>query len=308
MKRRLGLLVAVLGLATACSGDGAAKKPPAARGSTDATPDAGGESVVVTMESFPVPPGGEAYRCQNFANPFGGANVDIDRFEAHMPHGAHHMIVFFMDDPTMPPLADGELEECSGSEFHPNVFGAQTPDGVIDLPEGVGVAIPSTTGLRMQIHFVNGSDHEVTAGVTTSFHVAMPGSIVNHAGQLLFTNLDIDVPPSVPTKVSKTCPLPKDISLLGTSAHIHSHAVDFVATANDTTLYHTTGWSDLTPKVFDPPLELSAGTEVHFTCSYVNETTTTLKFGESAITDEMCILGGVYYPVDDILSPNLLCL
>jgi hypothetical protein len=30
--------------------------------------------------------------------------------------------------------------------------------------------------------------------------------------------------------------------------------------------------------------------------------TTTLTFGVSAITDEMCVLGGVYYPVDDIPS------
>ena len=59
-------------------------------------------------------------------------------------------------------------------------------------------------------------------------------------------------------------------------AIVHRHAVDFLAQTADTMLYHTTGWSDLTPKVFDPPLELAAGTDVTFTCTYVNDTSTTV--------------------------------
>ncbi len=32
----------------------------------------GGETVTITMDSFDIPPGGEVFKCQNFANPFGG--------------------------------------------------------------------------------------------------------------------------------------------------------------------------------------------------------------------------------------------
>jgi hypothetical protein len=296
----------VLVLTAACGNDAKRvekPRPPRPSVASDAgMTDGGGADVVLALQSFAVEPGGEAYRCQNFANPFGGQPVDVDRFEAHMTEGAHHMIVFFVDD-----IADGDLETCSGSEFHPNVFGAQTPDGVIQMPPGIGVAMPPKSGLRLQLHFINESDHAVTAGVTTRFHVAAPGTIQNHAGQLLLSNEDITVPPSVPTDVTKTCTLPQDISLLGASAHIHRHAVDFVASAGDQLIYHTTGWSDLSPAVFSPPLQLVAGTGITFTCSYVNDGTSTLTFGESAITDEMCILGGIYYPVDDVTSPNIVC-
>jgi hypothetical protein len=308
MLKSLGVAFAWISLCASCaneSGNGNEVSPSKAKRQAvpdGATSDARAD-VVVSMDGFAVPPGGEAYRCQNFANPFGGETVDVDRFEAHMPDGAHHMIVFFVDG-----IADGPLEECSGSEFHPNVFAAQTPDSVMDMPAGVGVAIPPSSGLRLQIHFINETDNDVTAGVTTRFHVAPPGSIVNHAGQLLFSNEDINVPPAVPTDVTKTCMMPKDVSLLGASAHIHRHAVHFVATAGDRTLYETSGWSDLTPARFDPPIDLREGSPVTFTCSYVNDTTTTLTFGESALTDEMCILGGIYYPVDDTANPNILCL
>src|SRR5205814_8214874 len=160
----------------ACSGDERAAKAPdnehVATGAEGGSDAGDGHEVAIQMTEFSVEPGGEAYRCQNFANPFGGP-VDVDRFEAHMTEGSHHMIVFFVDD-----ITDGPLEECSGSEFHPNVFGAQTPDGVIDLPRGVGVAMPPRSGLRFQLHYVNEADHPVTAGVKTRFHVADPGSIV----------------------------------------------------------------------------------------------------------------------------------
>lgn len=309
MRKGPSLAFVWISLVASCASD-RGKESPASHAETKAKPQAdaaapdGGNDVVIQMDTFPVAPGGESYKCQNFANPFGGETVDVDRFEAHMPVGSHHMIVFFVDD-----ITDGPLEDCSGSEFHPNVFGAQqAPDSVMAMPAGVGVAMPKTSGLRLQLHVINDTEQELTAGVTTRFHVAAPGSVVNHAGQLLFSNEDIDVPPGVPTKVTKTCMVPKDISLIGASAHVHRHAVDFLATAGDRTIYETMGWTDLTPARFDPPLGLAAGSPVTFTCSYVNDTTTTLTFGESALTDEMCILGGIYYPVDDTNSPNILCL
>ena len=260
------------------------------------------DDTVIEMTPFSVPVGKEMYKCQNFTNPFGSAPVDIDRFEAHMPQGAHHMIVFFVDGVT-----DAPLEDCSGAEFHPNVFGAQTPDSVIDLPAGVGVTVPPGTGLRYQLHFINTTETDATATVTTRFHVAKPGSIVNHAGQLIFSNEDITVLPEQAAQVTKTCSSPTDISLLGVSAHVHSHAVDFTATTNGTLLYETKSWTDETPVRFAPPFPLPANQGVTFTCSYQNHTGTTVSFGQSAITDEMCILGGIYYPVVDVTSPNVVC-
>jgi hypothetical protein len=263
---------------------------------------AGDGNLTIKMTDITVPAGGETYKCQNFANPFGGA-VDIDRFEAHMPAGVHHMIVFFVDG-----IKDGAIEDCSGSEFHGNVFGAQTPDSVIDLPSGIGVAIPQKTGLRLQLHFVNAANHPVTVGVTAKFHVAETGSIRQHAGQLIFSNEDIDIPPTTtPISVQKSCTVPSDISLLGASAHVHQHAVDFVAETNGMQLYHFTGGPEATPARYAPPIAVAANQGISWTCSYTNDTGTNLVFGESAITNEMCVFGAIYYPVADVSFPNIPC-
>jgi len=88
---------------------------------------------------------------------------------------------------------------------------------------------------------------------------------------------------------------------------VHRHAVDFVATTDGTVLYETKTWSEPVPRRFDPPFVLAANQGVTFTCTYMNDSSTTIKFGESAVTDEMCILGAIYYPVADVTSPNIVC-
>ncbi|HEX7671352.1 MAG TPA: hypothetical protein VF395_17285 [Polyangiaceae bacterium] len=56
-----------------------------------------------------------------------------------------------------------------------------------------------------------------------------------------------------------------------------------------------------------PPHYRGAAKIPALVCKYTNDSATPLMFGESAITDEMCILGGIYYPVMNVTSPNLLC-
>jgi len=40
------------------------------------------------------------------------------------------------------------------------------------------------------------------------------------------------------------------------------------------------------------------GDKIHFECDYVNATSSALTFGESASTNEMCVLFGQFYPYD----------
>ncbi len=75
------------------------------------------------MDSFVVPAGGEVYKCQNFANPFGGANAEVTKFESHMTPGSHHLLLFYKKNPT-----DGPLEDCSGLEFAATPYSTQLPD------------------------------------------------------------------------------------------------------------------------------------------------------------------------------------
>src|SRR5262245_2776085 len=103
------------GMTGSSSGAGGSTGSSSSSSGSGGTP--GEQTVTLKMTPFTVPPGGEVYKCQNFANPFGGANAEIARFESHMTPGSHHLLVFYQEQ-----LEDSTLQDCSGLEFGPTPF------------------------------------------------------------------------------------------------------------------------------------------------------------------------------------------
>src|SRR5207253_289942 len=54
--------------------------------------------VTLRSETFKVPAGGEVFVCQDFGNPFGGMDTDVQEFESHMSPGSHHLLLFYKDN------------------------------------------------------------------------------------------------------------------------------------------------------------------------------------------------------------------
>jgi hypothetical protein len=86
---------------------------------------------------------------------------------------------------------------------------------------------------------------------------------------------------------------------------MHKQGSNFVATTDDDaavdmigTLYAENDWSEPQPRAYpyDPPVTLHAGTHITFSCDFTNPNSYTLTFGQSAETNEMCILHGMYWP------------
>jgi hypothetical protein len=88
---------------------------------------------------------------------------------------------------------------------------------------------------------------------------------------------------------------------------MHQRATQFVATEGTQTLYQTTSWNNPVPAVYTPPLQLTKGTNVTFSCTYVNDTGQPLVFGESAQTNVMCIYEMSFYPALDPTNPTIEC-
>ncbi len=104
-----------------------------------------------------------------------------------------------------------------------------------------------------------------------------------------------------------------DLALLW--SHMHARGVDFVATTDDTAasarigaLYQTTTWSEPQPRAlpYDPPVTVHAGSIITYSCTYDNPSDETFVQGQSAATNEMCILDGMYWPRQDTATE--LCL
>jgi hypothetical protein len=253
----------------------------------------GDGSATFTLGSFTVPAGGEIYKCQEFANPF-GADVEIKTFESHMTAGSHHLLLFYKPGVTNSPLAD-----CSGLEFAAYPYGSQRPDDSITFPDGVAALVPSTQGFRLQAHYLNASPNAISPTVKVTLHPAAAGTTQYHAGVYFYINTNINIPADgQPHSLSKTCNVQSDMNVLLAGSHMHQHATNFVAaTTAGQTLYTTTQWSEPIPSTFAPPLVLATGTKVTFTCTWVNNSGAPLTFGESAQTNEMCIFSGHFYPV-----------
>jgi len=275
--------------------------------SSGANPDAGvsADSVTLTMGPFTVPPSTEVFKCQTFANPFGGKDTDVKEYEEHMTTGSHHMFLFFS-----PNAKDGAVGDCpnGGLEFHPYPFSAQTKDFTMTYPPTVGSRIPGTMGFMMNAHFINVTTTPYQATLTVTLHLAAPGAVTQYAGVMFMNNVGLTVPPDdQPHTATATCTVPQAMNVMGSASHMHQRATDFVATSGGQTLYTTQAWADPVPGIYTPPMSLASGSKVTWSCTYVNDTTQTLTFGESAQTNVMCIYSMQFYPVADPSNPTISC-
>jgi Copper type II ascorbate-dependent monooxygenase, C-terminal domain len=240
---------------------------------------------------IPVAPNAEMVKCQNFKNPF-GKDVAILESNSDMV-SSHHMFVFH--DPSF--NADtNSVADCSGIEFHDLLHMSQTPSGDIVYPPGVGRVLKATDGLRVLVHLLNPGTTMLTARVTVKFRVVAPTDVGTHAVSLFFNNAVLSVPVGKSTQ-SRTFSIPNDIKIMLAVSHMHSRATSFSAmTTTGQVIYQGTDWNEPVPTKYDPAMDVAKGSIVTWSCTYNNMTGKTLTFGESANTNEMCILAGVAYP------------
>ncbi len=260
-------------------------------------------SVTLVSDKFTVAPGAEVFKCQDFANPFHGQQVDIIKHESHMPLGSHHVLLFFKTGAT-----SDALQDCTGLESYPFQYVAQSPNFSMTYPPGIGATIPTSIGFRMNMHYLNTGATPIVAQDQITMYIAKSGVVTQHAGTIFYQQVSIQVPVGAqPYTSTASCNLPQDVNLLSADSHMHRRATEFLATANGQTLYETTAWSDPTLRVYSPPIHLASGTPITWSCTYVNDTSSPLTFGESAATNVMCIYQGTIYPVADVTNPIVHC-
>lgn len=261
----------------------------------------------LTMTPFSVPPGQEIYQCQTFANPW-GQQVDIKDYTLVMGPGSHHMFAFYQDSAT-----DGANMACAagGLTFAPFTFSAQSAHAEVTYPPTIGATLPATTGFMLNVHYINTGSMDLPGTVSLTMSIAKPGVVTNHAGVLFLNQAEMTVDPSC-TTASGGCPstsiyqLPQDVNILGAVSHMHRFGTHFVAnTSTGVTLYETNEWAEPPWKMYCPPLHLASGTSIAWQCTDVNDTGSTLTFGEFANSNVMCISSNIFYPVSDVTNPVL---
>jgi hypothetical protein len=258
----------------------------------------------ITMATFQVPAGEEVYYCQTFADPWSD-QVDIKTYELSMSTGSHHMFAFYQEGATT--ASSATPCPAGGLTFGAFTFTSQTPHVTQTYPATIGATIPQGYGFNMMAHYLNTTSDTLSAVVSLTMYVAKPNVVTNHAGVIFLNNVSISVAATgQPVQTTDTYTLPQDVNILTASSHMHKYATNFIATASSgQTLYSTTLWDNPTPATYSPPLVLTSGTTITWTCTDVNTTGTTLTFGESATANVMCIDVNIFYPVQSVTDPVL---
>lgn len=260
-----------------------------------------GNTITIKTDVRTVGKGEEAFFCQNFTNPFGGP-VDVVESESFMTPGSHHMFVFYE-----PGATDGPVEDCSGLEYKRTLHTAQTPQHKTTYPAGVGRHVEGDQGLRVMAHYLNTGGAPIEAQITVVFKVVPGGTMAMQAASIFFNNLTVFVGPNTTESISKTCNIPHEARIIDIVSHMHQHGTHFKAeTDTGAIVYEGSDWDEPEPAHYDPAMVVPAGSSITYTCDYTNTTSQYLTFGDSAVTNEMCILSGTYYPAPE--GESIICM
>jgi len=262
---------------------------------------AGGVSVdppntaIMKTDDFQLGPGQEIYKCQNFDNPLGGKDTAVNRIVTDMAKGSHHLHVYNLTEGT-----NRRLEDCTIADFHALTHAAGKPHAETTYPDGMATRIKGSTGLRIQLHYLNTSVDTLTVGATLRLSpVADISTVTKWVAELYFNRVQLSVPPGQGQTVTTTCAIPTtygQIGLVYGGTHMHMRGVREQAKASTgAELADVDTWDEPPGIAYDPFVMLNPGDTITWTCTYNNSTTKTFTFGESASDNEMCIYLARYY-------------
>jgi hypothetical protein len=115
------------------------------------------------------------------------------------------------------------------------------------------------------------------------------------------------IAPHTTQVVTRNCKVPLDMNVMFASSHMHQHGTHFTGSIAGQEVYTTNTWDAPKPKIFTPEFAAKKGDSLSFACTFQNDGDTTLTFGESAMTNEMCIFTAQFYPLPDGMAPTMDC-
>jgi hypothetical protein len=263
-------------------------------------------------------PGSEQTLCVTKLLPTTQA-IDVVAIDARQRY-THH-VIFYRESIDTP--LNEVAEPCPSLDIlsanRAPLFIGETPTANMRLPPNVAYRLPAGAPFRIEGHFFNPSPDPVEATGEIILTPARPGATTQEADMIFLnavTQIDTKsydgqrngIPPSRVTTIDPGFwALPDDMlgsKVFGLTSHQHRLGSKFVIYKSTgpmdtgTELYQNTDWEHPPLLLYpdDKPLTFNAGEGFRWLCTYNNTTTSYVKFGQSAQTNEMCILWAYYYP------------
>ena len=300
MRKAIWMLVVVVGCGTDIrpeTGEGEEEDPPV----ENPFPPPPEPGVQITTGPMPLEPGEEKTVCVFLDLP-SDVDLDVIKLEQRNAGYAHHFILFRGGSAHAPGVG-----ECPTTLFvqHPPIFPGTRNQPSFAMPAGVAIPLAKRQPLILQLHLLNAGDEPVVEELKINIHAGDPSASYERAGVVGGSDFDFRIPPGQMYTATQRCYL-GPMKLFALTSHSHSRTISFdiraSLSATGMPIYHNTSWSEPEVGQYDPALELPAFSWLEFSCTWFNETTSTITYGETA-EDEMCMFFGYYYPALTDITP-----
>jgi hypothetical protein len=276
-------------------------------GNTGNTGDAGASQgsgdYTETFGPIDLPAGVETTEC--VVQPFGNTQpVVIQGFDSNLDPGSHHMIVYLTS-------AAVQSSPVACAPFTNVALGTDVPLAIITrdhisflLPQGIGIDIPANANIRIEAHYINATANDEKGHGVVTFHTLPKATAPAYtpASFLFWGTKNITIPPSAPAStgpIFQAGPAGTHYFLATTHQHRLGTGVYVWSSAQAGDLSNQIiadkDWSNPSWKLLSPTVDFNGSNGLTFQCDWTNTTTQPVTFGESAL-NEMCFVGGYYYP------------
>jgi hypothetical protein len=289
-----GAIVAIVAL-----GLGACGKDPASNGGADAPaaqdgPTSDGYTLLISRGWDLAAGATNTYRCTRI-------KIDHDMwvsgFRALSPTGTHHSVLTISTSSTQ----TGDYDCQAGSLDNEMLYAAGVGTDDLEFPPGVAMHIAAGTYINLNLHLFNASDNPITGTSGVLVKEVQQADVVHEADMMFSGSFAISIPSdNAPHVVHGSCQTPTDWHIFTLWPHMHQTATHQKWTYTEGTNAPVTLLDDdymFTEQKNYPIADtlLKSGDTLDTYCTYVNNTGSTITFGDGS-DKEMCFTGMYKYP------------
>ena len=293
---RLAFVVLGVGLSLiACQKPGATSgdDQDAAMTGSDANVPPGYQMLISRSWTMPNPDS-EGYKCVRIQVP---SDMWITAFRSLSPVGTHHSVLTVSTNSSQ----TGEYDCSAGSLDNQMLYAAGVNTDDNEFPPGVAIHLTAGTFINLNLHLYNTTDGSLTGMSGVLVKTIAAADVVHEADMQFSGTFLINIPSDNQVHTATgSCKVASDFHVFTLWPHMHQTAVHqkFTVTpaAGSPTSMLDTDYAFTDQKNY-PMVDtvLHAGDTLTTTCSYQNNTGSTMTFGESS-NNEMCFTGIYRYP------------
>jgi hypothetical protein len=237
----------------------------------------------------------DVYRCVRVTIP---QDMYITNIMAQAPLGTHHTVLSIASG--LASGSDGE-QNCSAAALGTvMLYASGVGTSPLDFPTDVGLKVAAGTKLHLNLHLFNASD-EALGGDSAILVKAQPTPPPMLAEMVFAGTNNFEIPPNgQPYTKTSGCTVNTPYRLFAVWPHMHQFAthqkVELIRGGASTVL-HDLSYDFKEQKYYlkTPEVQVQQSDQIRVSCTWVNTTTSSVRFGESS-NDEMCFTGLYRYP------------